>query len=143
MNQRAKGAVIPGGVVITRRHVRRRGGFMGVAIATGLFCAGWLTKTLLDGTLGNVVWFVSTMVAFPIMPILGIPATGGSGRILTAVAISVVLWWILGQLSSAKVSSRPVVGWREWFREFVFFATSIIAGTVGAVVLAAYFLGLL
>jgi hypothetical protein len=41
------------------------------------------------------------------------------------------------------VSSRPVVGWREWFREFVFFAASIIAGTIGAVVLSAYFLGLL
>lgn len=143
MSQRAKGVVIPGGVVVTRRHVRRRGGFVGIAVALGLFCSGWLVKTLLNGTLSNVAWFGSTMVAFPIMPILGIPATGSSGRILLAVVISLALWWLLGQISSAKVSSRPVVGWREWFREFVFFATSIIAGTIGALVLAAYFLGLL
>jgi hypothetical protein len=143
MSQRAKGVLIPGGVVLTRRHVRRRGGLMGIGVAVGLFCVGWLVKTLLSGTMSNVVWFVFTMVAFPIMPILGIPATGGSGRILAAVAVSLLLWWFLGQLSSAKVSSRPVVGWREWFREFVFFAASIIAGTIGAVVLSAYFLGLL
>jgi len=143
MSQRTKGVLIPGGVAITRRHVRRRGGFVGMAVALSLFCAGWIVKTLLDGTLSNVAWFGATMVAFPIMPILGIPATGSPGRILLAVVVSLVLWWFLGQLSSAKVSSRPVVGWREWFREFVFFASSIIVGTVGALILAAYFLGLL
>lgn len=143
MSQRTKGVVIPGGVVVTRRHVRRRGGFVGIAVALGLFCCGWIVKTLLNGTLSNVAWLGSTMVAFPVMPILGIPATGSSQRILLAVVASLALWWLLGQISSAKVSSRPVVGWREWFREFLFFATSIIAGTVGALVLAAYFLGLL
>jgi len=116
---------------------------VGIAVALGLFCCGWLVKTLLNGTLSNVAWFGSTMVAFPIMPILGIPATGSSERILLAVVVSLALWWLLGQLSSVKVSSRPVVGWREWFREFLFFAISIITGTVGALVLAAYFLGLL
>lgn len=143
MSQRAKSVMIPGGVVLTRRHVRRRGGFMGIGVALGLFCLGWIVKTILNGTLSNVVSFVATMIAFPVMPILGIPASGGSSRLLTAVLISLVLWWFLGQLSSVKVSSRPVVGWKEWFREFVFFAVSIIAGTIGAVVLAAYFLGLL
>jgi len=143
MSQRAKGVVIPGGVVVTRRHVRRRGGFVGIAVALGLFCFGWLVKTTINGTLSNVVWFGSTMVAFPVMPILGIPATGSAGRIFLAVVISLAVWWLLGQISSAKVSSRPVVGWREWFREFVFFAASIIAGTIGSLVLAAYFLGLL
>lgn len=143
MSQRVKGVVIPGGVVVTRRHVRRRGGIVGIAVALGLFCFGWLVKTLLSGTLSNVLWFGSTMVAFPVMPIVGIPATGSAGRIFLAVVISLALWWLLGQISSAKVSSRPVVGWREWFREFVFFAASIIAGTIGSLVLAAYFLGLL
>jgi hypothetical protein len=143
MSQRAKGVLIPGGVVLTRRHVRRRGGLMGIGVAVGLFCVGWLIKTLLSGTVSNVMWFVLTMVAFPIMPILGIPATGGSGRILAAVVVSLMLWWFLGQLSSVKVSTQPIVGWREWFREFVFYATSIIVGTIGAVVLSAYILGLL
>ena len=143
MSQRTRGVVIPGGVVVTRRHVRRRGGFAGIAVALALFCCGWIVKTVLNGTLSNVAWFGSTMVAFPIMPILGIPATASSGRILLAVVISLALWWLLGQISSVKVSSRPVVGWREWFREFIFFATSIVAGTIGALVLAAYFLGFL
>jgi|688.fasta_scaffold756812_2 hypothetical protein len=143
MSQRARGVVIPGGVVLTRRHVRRRGGFVGIGVALALFCAGWILKTILGGTLSNVASFVATMVAFPVMPILGIPASGGSSRILLAVVISLALWWFLGQLSSVKVSSRPVVGWREWSREFAFFAISIITGTIGAVVLAAYFLGLL
>jgi len=143
MSQRARAVMIPGGVVLTKRHVRRRGGFMGIGVALGLFCLGWIIKTITNGTLSNVVSFVATMIAFPVMPILGIPASGGSSRILMAVLISLALWWFLGQLSSVKVSSQPVVGWQEWFREFVFYAISIIAGTVGAVVLTAYFLGFL
>jgi hypothetical protein len=100
-------------------------------------------RAILDGTVGNVVWFSLTMVAFPVMPILGIPAAGGSGRIMVAVAISAALWWFLGQLAAAKVSSKPIVGWREWSREFIFFSTGIIAGTIGGITLAAYLLGVL
>jgi hypothetical protein len=143
MSSRAKRAPIPGGVVLTRRHVRRRGGFVGIGVAFALFALGWIVDSLLGGARGNALSFVLTMVAFPAMPVLGIPAAGGTSRMFVAVVISLVLWWILGQLAAAKVSTRPIVGWREWSREFSLFAVSIIAGTAGAVILAAYFLGLL
>jgi hypothetical protein len=116
---------------------------VGVGVALALVCLGWLLNTLVEGSAGNAASFVLTMVAFPVMPILGIPAAGGTGRIFVAVVVSLLLWWILGQLAAAKISSRPIVGWREWFGEFSLFAISIIAGTAGAVLLAAYFLGLL
>ena len=134
---------VSGGIALTRRQVRRLGGVMGIAISLSLFVVGWLLQTLFSSTLTNGAWFALTMIAFPVMPILGIPATGGSTRILLAVLASLVLWWFLGQLAAHKASSRPIVGWREWTKEFLFFATGITAGTLGGIFLAAYFLGVL
>lgn len=134
---------VSGGITLTRRQVRRLGGVMGICISLALFSAGWLAQALFGSTLTNGVWFVLTMIAFPVMPILGIPATGGNSRILLAVIVSLVLWWFLGQIAALKASSRPIVGWREWTKEFLFFATGITAGTIGGLLLAAYFLGVL
>ena len=139
-NRRPK---VSGGIALTRRQVRRLGGAMGMCISIALFITGWLLQTLFSSTLTNGAWFVLTMVAFPVMPILGIPAAGGSSRIAMAVLLSFIAWWFLGQLAAFKASSRPIVGWREWIKEFLFFATGITAGTIGGVLLAAYFLGAL
>jgi hypothetical protein len=139
----AKRELVPGGLMYSRRHVRRRGGFVGIAISLTFFAIGWILRALLDGTIANVAWFTFTMIAFPVMPILGIPASGGGGRVLVAVLISALVWWFLGQLAAVRALSRPIVGWKEWMREFMFYSTGIVVGTIGGIALAAYLLGLL
>ena len=87
--------------------------------------------------------FVALVAAFPLMPVLGIPAADGTGRTLIAVVASLALWLVLGQVVAGRVTQRAVAGWREWFREFVIIGSGLWLGALGAVLLAAFVLGAL
>jgi hypothetical protein len=133
--------VVPGGVTATRRAIRRRGGLMGIAIACGLFVVGLIFKTLFTGSLGGAVSFVFMVMALPVMPLLGMPASGGASLLFAAVIASAVIWWVLGQVVAARVTRYPVVGWREWTREFVVIGFGLWIGAAGGLLLGALVLG--
>ena len=133
----------PGGIVRTRRDVRRRGGVTGIAVACSFLVAGWVLKVVLGGAIGGVLSFVAMVAAFPLMPIVGIPAADGTVRTAVAVTASLAVWWVLGQVVAGRVTQRAVAGWREWFREFLVLGSGLWLGAVGSVLLAALVLGAL
>lgn len=133
--------LLPGGVAATRRSIRRRGGFMGIAVASGLWLSGVVLSWFLPGTIGGAFSFMTMVMALPVMPILGMPAAGGGQRLLVAIALSAVIWWFIGQTVAARVSKRPVVGWREWIREFVVLGLGLWIGAAGALIVGALALG--
>lgn len=132
---------MPGGVAATRRSIRRRGGFVGVATAFTLWLFGVVAGALVSGPLGGAVSFLFMVIAMPVMPIFGMPASGGSSRLYAAMAISAILWWFLGQVVAARVSHRPVVGWSEWLREFATLALGLWIGAAGGLIIGALALG--
>ena len=132
---------MPGGVAATRRSIRRRGGLIGICFAVALWLIGVVIKMVLSGTIGGAVSFVCLVMALPVMPILGMPASGGNTRLLIAIAISAAMWWILGQVVAGRVTKRPVVGWREWVREFVIVGLGLWIGAAGGLLLGALLLG--
>ena len=133
----------PGGIVQTRRMVRRRGGITGIGVACSFLVGGWLLKTLLGGAVGGALSFVAMVAAFPLMPMVGIPAADGAVRTAVAVAASLAVWWVLGQVVAGRVTQRAVAGWREWFREFLVLGSGLWLGAIGSVLLAAFVLGAL
>lgn len=132
---------LPGGVAATRRSIRRTGGFLGIAVAASLWIASVLSSWVIPGSLGGAVSFLGAVLACPVMPALGIPATGGSGRVLLAIGISAVLWWLVGQLTAARVTRNPVVGFREWLMSFLVIGGAIWVGSLAGVLLGALALG--
>ena len=100
-----------------------------------------MVSWVLPGSLGGAVSFLGAVLACPVMPALGIPATGGSGRVLLAIGVSAVLWWLIGQLTAARVTRYPVVGFREWLMSFLVIGGAIWAGSLGGVLLGALALG--
>jgi hypothetical protein len=58
-------------------------------------------------------------------------------------AISATLWWILGQVVAFRVAQRPVVGWREWVKEFVTLSLGLWLGAAMALAIGALALGAL
>ncbi|MSO59787.1 MAG: hypothetical protein EXQ63_05630 [Ilumatobacteraceae bacterium] len=135
--------LVPGGVVATRRAVRRRGGFVGVGVAGAMLLAGWLVRVIVGGATGGIVGFVLTVTALPTLPILGVPAADGNALFAISLVASTGLWWILGQLAALRVSGRALVGWREWSKEFALLSVGICAGAIGALALGAVLLGAL
>lgn len=71
----------------------------------------------------------------------GMPAAGGTARLLVAISSSAVLWWILGQVVAGRVTKRPVVGWREWLREFFLVGIGLWIGAAGGLLLGVLVLG--
>ena len=132
---------MPGGLFATRRAIRRRGGLIAIGIAILLWLLGVVVKFLFSGSLGGAVSFVCMVMALPVMPVLGMPATGGGSRLLVAIALSGAMWWLLGQVVAARVTQRPIVGWREWTREFVVMGLGLWVGAAGGLLLGALLLG--
>jgi hypothetical protein len=135
--------LLPGGIFDLRRSVRRRGALMGVAVAAGLFVASALVGWLTDGVIGGALSFVLLVMAIPVMPVLGMPVAGGSGRFMAAVAASGAIWLIIGHLVASRVARQPVVGWREWSREFVVMGAGLWIGALAGLGIAAVALGAL
>ena len=133
--------MVPGGVSATRRSIRRRGGLMAISFAIGLWLTGVVASLLISGPIGGSVAFVFMVMALPVMPILGMPAAGGSARLFVAIAICAVVWWILGQVVAGRVTKKPVVGWREWLREFVVVGLGLWIGAAGGLLLGVLVLG--
>lgn len=133
--------MVAGGIASTRRVVRRRGGLMAIGFAVGLRLAGIILGWIVPGSLGGAVSFVFMVLAVPAMPILGVPAAGGGHRMLMAVLVSAVAWWLLGQLSAARATRSPVAGWREWMREFLVVGLGLWVGAIGGLLLGALVLG--
>ncbi|MFI0460544.1 MAG: hypothetical protein ACOYKG_01835 [Ilumatobacteraceae bacterium] len=133
--------MLPGGVASTRRSIRRRGGLMAIGCAFGLWFLGVVLAWFLSGPTGGSLAFVLMVMALPVMPILGMPAAGGAARLLIAIASSAVLWWILGQVVAGRVTKRPVVGWREWLREFFVVGLGLWIGAAGGLLLGVLVLG--
>ena len=116
---------------------------MGIAVAIGLWFIGLVLGAVLSDPIGGAASFVFLVMALPVMPLLGMPATGGATRLYIAIFASAVLWWVLGQVVAARVSQRPVVGWREWLREFVLMGLGLWIGAAGGLILGALALGAL
>jgi len=133
--------LLPGGIFSTRRQVRRIGGVMGIVVAMCLWLTGVIVDWLLSGLVGGAISFVLMVMALPVMPILGMPAVGGGNRLMLAMALSGALWWSLGQVVATRVAQRPVVGWREWLKEFVTMSLGLWIGAALALVLGALALG--
>ncbi len=114
---------------------------MGIAVSVALWLAGSVISWLLGGVMGGVISFVSLVVAFPAMPLFGIPAAGGSTRYTAALVVSAVVWWVLGQVAAARATRKPVAGTREWSFAFVQLAGGVWVGACGGLALGAVLLG--
>ena len=122
--------------------VRRRGGFVALALAACLAIIG-AALLALPGSLLGVIGFLFLNAGLPVLPLTGVPAVFGISKYLIAILGSVVVWWSIGHFAAMRASRNAIVDWPEWRREFQPLAIGIWAGTVLALAVTAFVLGAL
>jgi hypothetical protein len=116
---------------------------MALGTCVSVWLIGMFLSLVVSGPLGGVLSFVGLVLAVPALPMFGIPAAGGTGRVLLAVAVSAIAWWFVGQIAAGRVTKKPVVGRREWFVAFLRLGAGLWIGALGGLALGALALGAL
>lgn len=101
-------------------------------LATVAAATWWGNTAWWRGALGLVV----AMAAAPLLPLAGIPAAGGSARLVAGGAASAVLWMVLGAVAARRATRIPGASWPEWRREYRRLAAGAMVGGVAALMLA-------
>ena len=122
--------------------MRQRGGFVAVALAACLAIIG-AVLLILPGALFGVIGFLFLNFGLPVLPLTGVPAVSGAGKFLIAIVGSAATWWGVGYFAATRASRNAIVDWPEWRREFQPLAIGIWAGTVLALAVTAFVLGVL
>jgi hypothetical protein len=136
------------GLTAARQRVRRRGPLMALVPPALLLAAAFAAWRVVpcEGascrTQGGAGW-LAALLALPTSLATGLPWVAGAGRYLAAVATSAVLWMILGRWAAQRAARRPVTGWREFWREYVWFLLPVWAGVLAALGVIAVGLGTL
>ena len=116
---------------------------MALATCVAVWLIGMVLSFLVSGPLGGILSFVGLVLAVPALPMFGVPAAGGTSRILLAIVVSAVAWWFVGQVAAGRVTKKPVVGRREWFVAFARLGAGLWIGALGGLALGALALGAL
>jgi hypothetical protein len=133
---------VPDGLATHRRRVRSLGALAGLVPPAVLAAIGgillWGSNTGSRGLPG----FVALVLGVPVLPLLGVPAEGGTGRYALAAVASVAVWLGIGWVAARRATRLPVAGWAEWRKEYLPLAIGVWIGAIAALVIAGTMVGL-
>jgi hypothetical protein len=128
---------LPGGIVATRRAMRRLGGFVTLAGAAALWLAATAVDAVVPGTIGGIVSFIARVMAVPFLPVFGVPVATESWRLGAAMTASALMWWVVGAAAGRRATAKVVAGWREFSVESALLAAGTWIGALASFGLAA------
>jgi hypothetical protein len=91
-------------------------------------------------TARGVLGFGLAVLAAPALLVFGAPLTD-TDTYGPAVLASAAFWLLIGTIASWRATRRPVAGWADFWREYLWLAVPAWLGVVGAVLLANLVLG--
>jgi hypothetical protein len=133
---------VPDGLATHRRRVRSLGALAGLVPPAVLAAIGGALLWGSDSGKRGLPGFVSLVLGVPVLPLLGVPAEGGSGRYALAAAASAVVWLVIGWIAARRATRLPVAGWAEWRKEYFPLAIGVWTGAIAALIIAGMMVGL-
>jgi hypothetical protein len=133
-------ASVPGGLRIVRARVRTIGPIIGLLPPGVLGLISWLLIRDNASTAKGVGGFVLGVLAAPGLLVAGIPLSSTS-RYGPAILGSLALWLVLGAVAAWRATRRPVAGWWEFWREYLWLAIPTWVGVLAALLVANLVLG--
>lgn len=82
-----------------------------------------------------------SLLASPLLLVLGAPLASGSALWLPGIAGGVVLWAVIGSVAGQRATRRPAVAWADFWRAWAWLAGALWAGVLLALLVADLLMG--
>ena len=123
-----------------RLRIRSRGPFLAVIPPAVLGGLALLSLNLFDGKASGYVGLILGVLAAPILLAVGAPFSDSSLWSI-GVALSAMLWLMVGAVAARRTTRNPMAGWPDFWRTFFWLAGGIWIGAAAALVVARYAVG--
>ena len=118
-----------------RSRIRSRGPFVAVIPPLVLGAISLLSLRLFDGKLSGYVGLVFGVFAAPLLLAVGAPFSNSSLYSI-GVALSAMLWLIVGAIAARRTTRNPMADWHDFWRTYAWLAGGIWLGASAALLLA-------
>jgi hypothetical protein len=123
-----------------RMRLRVFGPLVGLVPMGLLGAASWLVLRIGSGRASGTIGLVTGATAAPGLLVAGAPFADNA-RYPTAVLASVPVWLVLGLIASRRATRSLIASWRDYWRELAFLTVALMAGVIGAILVATALLG--
>lgn len=114
-----------------RHRIRQYGPLLALIAPAILGAVALLTLELTDGTVSGVVVLITGIGAAPGLLAFGGPLATSDERPI-GIAISIVLWLIVGVIASRVATRNPVASFTDYWRAYRWLALGVLIGSMAA-----------
>ncbi|MEC7383646.1 MAG: hypothetical protein VX526_03065 [Actinomycetota bacterium] len=133
-------APVAGGPRWYRRRIRVVGPCAALVPPSVIGVLSLFILLLGEGQLSAVVGLIGTMISSPGLLLVGAPIANSSSYPM-AVLLSALFWIAVGFIAAWRATRRPIAGWPEFWREYVFLWLATATGAGTGIVIAATRIG--
>ncbi|HEU4842614.1 MAG TPA: hypothetical protein VFT09_14275 [Ilumatobacteraceae bacterium] len=123
-----------------RLRIRSRGPFLAVIPPAVLGAVALVSLNVFDGKTSGYVGLILGVLAAPVLLVVGAPFSDSSLWSI-GIALSAMLWLIVGAVAARRTTRNPMAGWPDFWRTFFWLAGGIWIGAGAALVVARYAVG--
>jgi hypothetical protein len=123
-----------------RLRIRSRGPFLAVIPPAVLGAVALVSLNLFEGKTSGYVGLILGVLAAPVLLAVGAPFSDSSLWSI-GIALSAMLWLIVGAVAARRTTRNPMAGWPDFWRTFFWLAGGIWIGAGAALVVARYAVG--
>ena len=123
-----------------RLRIRSRGPFLAVIPPAVLGAVALVSLNLFEGKTSGYVGLILGVLAAPVLLVVGAPFSDSSLWSI-GIALSAMLWLIVGAVAARRTTRNPMAGWPDFWRTFFWLAGGIWIGAGAALVVARYAVG--
>jgi hypothetical protein len=123
-----------------RMQIRHRGPLYALAPPLGAGLIALLCINLFEAQITGGLGLALAYFAAPVLPMLGAPFSP-SDRHPLAIAISALLWVLVGYIAARRSTRNPMATWTDFWRDYAWLAGGVWLGTVVPMVVTRFGIG--
>ena len=123
-----------------RLRIRSRGPFLAIIPPAVLGAAALLVLRVFEGKVSGYLGLFLGVTAAPLLLAVGAPFSDSSVWSI-GVALSAMLWLVVGAVAARRTKRNPMAGWPDFWRTYFWLAAGIWLGVVAALLVARYAVG--